>query len=236
MLIRSFHKKLSVVVLITLFSLIISNTVYAKKCKVSLNTTSVTISKGDTYQLRIKNGKKAKWSTTKSSVASVTKNGMIIAKGEGKCSIKAVVGKTKLSCKVVVKKKGELAPSETIDEITYLINQARLAQGKGSLQIDPTLCEIAQERAYEITKEFSHTRPNGENCFDIMDEYDYQFTAVGENIAAGQKDESEVMTDWLNSPGHRRNIMNGKFNKVGIGLVKEENSTYGYYWVQVFSN
>lgn len=135
-----------------------------------------------------------------------------------------------------MKARGEIAPENTIREVVKLVNQERVAQGKKKLVVDETLCEIAQQRAHDLTEYYSHTRPNGDSCFELFDEYDYDFYSVGENIAAGQRSESEVVTDWLNSPGHRRNIMNQKFNKIGIGFVKDEDSIYGYHWVQVFSN
>lgn len=222
--------------------LALPSTAYAKKSskrkKAKLTTTSVSLKENDTFKLKVKNkgNKQVKWSTTNPSVASVTKEGMILAKKEGKCKIKAKVGGKTLTCKVEVDAIGEIAPQETIDEIVALINKERVAQGKSKVVADTTLCEVAQLRAYDLTEVFSHTRPNGDNCFELLAEYDYEYSAVGENIAAGQKCEAEVMTDWLNSPGHRRNIMNKKYTKVGIGLVKDEDSKYGYYWVQIFAN
>ena len=59
---------------------------------------------------------------------------------------------------------------------------------------------------------------------------------AGENIAAGYGNSSAVMNGWMNSPGHRSNILNAGFKRLGVGYVYIPNSEYGYYWVQIFSN
>ena len=70
---------------------------------------------------------------------------------------------------------------------------------------------------------------NFRQCFQM-------WNTCGENIAAGYTTASSVMTAWMNSSGHRANILNTSFNKLGVGLYKDPNSMYGYYWVQIFSN
>ena len=59
---------------------------------------------------------------------------------------------------------------------------------------------------------------------------------VGENIAAGQRNNTEVMNSWMASPGHRSNILSSNFKKVGVALCYDPNSSYKYYWVQLFSD
>ena len=93
--------------------------------------------------------------------------------------------------------------------------------------------QAAEVRAGELPKKFSHTRPNGSSCFTaVRSSYGY----IGENIAAGQRSPEEVVESWMNSEGHRKNILNKNFRNLGVGYVNVENSEYGHYWVQLFSD
>ena len=114
-----------------------------------------------------------------------------------------------------------------------LVNAERAKAGKSPLTLDDALCEVAQLRADEIVESFSHTRPNGTSCFTAINEAGISYRAVGENIAAGQSSPSSVMNSWMNSDGHRKNILSGDFSSIGIGYVKAS-SGYGHYWVQMF--
>jgi len=96
------------------------------------------------------------------------------------------------------------------------------------------LNKAAEIRAEEIVDLFSHTRPNGERCFDALKEYNVNYKAAGENIAKGHKTPEMVVNSWMNSKGHRANIMNDKFNNIGIGLA--EDSSGRLHWVQLFTN
>ncbi|MGN0579072.1 MAG: CAP domain-containing protein, partial [Ruminiclostridium sp.] len=71
--------------------------------------------------------------------------------------------------------------------------------------------------------------------FTVFEELGIRYGAAGENIAAGQRSASEVMESWMNSSGHRQNILSSNFRKIGIGLYKSPDG-YGYYWVQIFSD
>ena len=68
-----------------------------------------------------------------------------------------------------------------------------------------------------------------------FEKYKITPTASGENIAAGQRSAAAVMDSWMNSPGHKENIMNNRFKKIGVGLVIVPNDMYSYYWVQMFT-
>ena len=120
-------------------------------------------------------------------------------------------------------------------QVLELVNKERAAQGLETLTLDTSLCEAAAARAKEITELFSHTRPNGQTCFTILKEYDISYRAVGENIAAGQSTQENVMQSWMNSEGHRANILSASYNKLGVGYVKSS-SGYGNYWVQIFTD
>ena len=78
----------------------------------------------------------------------------------------------------------------------------------------------AQQRAGEIETAFSHTRPDGSNFTTALTAAGVTYRAAGENIAYGQKSAGQVMQDWMNSAGHRANIMNGNFTSIGIGHYK----------------
>lgn len=118
--------------------------------------------------------------------------------------------------------------------VVELANAARKDNGTYSpLILDPTLTEAAQKRAEELIKLFSHTRPDGTQFLTVLKEYNVTYNTAGENIANGQVDADDVMKSWLNSPGHRANILNGKFGKIGVGVFEYNNNLY---WVQIFTN
>ncbi|MDY3791482.1 MAG: CAP domain-containing protein [Oscillospiraceae bacterium] len=113
-----------------------------------------------------------------------------------------------------------------IDEVIRLINEERAAAGKSALKKNDELCKNAQLRAGEISGYFSHTRPDGTECFTaITVPYGY----AGENIAMGQRDPEEVMDCWMNSSGHKKNILSSNYTSVGVGYDPSTNS-----WVQIF--
>lgn len=114
-----------------------------------------------------------------------------------------------------------------------LVNAARAENGKSPLTLNDALCDVAQLRADEIVESFSHTRPDGSSCFTAINQAGISYRTVGENIAAGQSSPASVMNSWMNSEGHRKNILNGSFTSIGIGYVKAP-SGYGHYWVQMF--
>ena len=92
----------------------------------------------------------------------------------------------------------------------------------------------AQARANEIVTLFDHSSPDGSSCFTVFGEYGVAYMAAGENIAAGQTTPESVMNSWMNSSGHRSNILGGNFGHIGVGYV--QGGSYGHYWVQLFTN
>jgi len=126
---------------------------------------------------------------------------------------------------------------EELKQITNclkLVNEERQKQGLSQLTTNAELTKCAIIRSKEISNKFDHTRPNGSDCFSVLKENNVSFMACGENIAAGQSDANMVMKDWMNSDGHRANIMNKSYNKVGIGIYK--GGGYGLNWTQIFTN
>ena len=129
-------------------------------------------------------------------------------------------------------------PASTVSELTVeeqvvaLVNQERAKEGLPALEVDATLQAAALARAKECVTLFSHTRPNGTSCFTVLKEYGISYRQAGENIAYGQRSPEEVVTAWMNSSGHRANVMNKSFTKIGIGYYQSANGTK--YWSQLF--
>lgn len=119
-------------------------------------------------------------------------------------------------------------------DVVELVNKERRAAGKGALKTDNKLNEIAAIRAKELAKKFSHDRPDGRDCFTAFDEAGYtNYMAVAENIAYTYSDSAEeVMDMWMNSSGHKANILDGSLTKIGVGYYEEGGRCY---WVQVFA-
>lgn len=118
-------------------------------------------------------------------------------------------------------------------QILDLVNAERANAGLFSLSLSSTLMEGAAIRANEITNYFSHTRPDGTSCFTVIEDT-YPSPYNGENIAAGYPTAQDVMNGWMNSTGHRENILRSSYSELGVGLAYDENS--GYNWVQLFGN
>ncbi len=110
-------------------------------------------------------------------------------------------------------------------EVLDLVNKERQAAGVSTLKMDTELQEAAMTRAAELALNFDHTRPDGTSCFTISSK------SYGENIAFGDTGASDVMKRWMNSEGHKSNILYGNFKSIGIGCFKNGSV---YYWVQNF--
>lgn len=121
---------------------------------------------------------------------------------------------------------------EAAEAVASLVNAARQDAGLSELELDVDLCAAAQARAQEIAQSFSHTRPDGSSCFTILEEFGVSYRAAGENIAMGQRTPEEVMDGWMNSSGHRANILNGTFTSIGVGYYVD--GAGAAHWVQIF--
>lgn len=115
-------------------------------------------------------------------------------------------------------------------EALKLTNKERMAQGLNPLSMDGNLQKICDTRAYEIETCFSHYKPDGTNAYvPLVKNYNPNYSVVSENIAAGQTSPEEVISDWMNSPGHKANILRFNSSHIGIGYKEEQNT-----WVQIF--
>ena len=118
-------------------------------------------------------------------------------------------------------------------QVVDLVNAERAKEGLAPLTIDPNVEKAADVRAREIQSKFDHTRPNGSSFSSALKEQGADFRGAGENIAWGQQTPKEVMNAWMNSPGHRANIMNKSYTHIGVGNVQNGSGTQ--YWVQLFT-
>ena len=109
-----------------------------------------------------------------------------------------------------------------------LINAEREKIGVHPLTWSNSLESSAEIRAEEIARSFSHTRPDGTAWHSINN------LAYGENIAAGNKTAQATFNQWMNSSGHKANMLSDKFTIIGISAYYKSGSTYSYYWVQLF--
>ena len=121
--------------------------------------------------------------------------------------------------------------------VVEYVNAARAAEGLEPLEIDPLLSQAAEIRCNEICQVFSHTRPDNTSCFTALEDVGAVYSKAGENIAIGQQTPEEVVEAWLASPGHRENIMNPDFTRIGVGAIPSCAEEYGgYSWVQFFAD
>lgn len=121
--------------------------------------------------------------------------------------------------------------SDFAEQVLTLVNYERSQRGISPLRLSRELMNAAAIRADEITRVFSHTRPNGQPCSSLIRDGAY---TVGENIATGAQTPEAVVEQWMNSPGHRANILNGDYEELGVGYAYAPNSEYQHYWVQMF--
>ncbi len=124
---------------------------------------------------------------------------------------------------------------DAMEEVLELVNQAREEAGLAPLELDPALCGAAQVRARECVGTFSHTRPDGTSYKTAIAQAEVESGYTGENVATGHSSAKQVVAAWMKSEGHRANILNEKFTKLGVGLEKNTGNRYqGYAWAQLF--
>lgn len=136
---------------------------------------------------------------------------------------------------------GPQAKGATAEEAQFasrvleLVNAERAKAGVQPLSFNQALLDCAQLRATECVTQYGHTRPDGSSCFTAFSEFGIARGAWAENVAAGQRTPESVVNAWMNSEGHRKNIMNPTYNYIGVGC-KQSGSGYGIYWAQCFSS
>lgn len=116
-------------------------------------------------------------------------------------------------------------------EVVRLVNIERARNGLAALSEDWELSRVARYKSQDMRDKryFSHTSPTYGSPYDMMRAFGISYRTAGENIAMGQSTPAAVVSAWMNSPGHRANILSKSFKKIGVGYVAS-----GSYWTQMF--
>ena len=116
-------------------------------------------------------------------------------------------------------------------EVIRLVNVERAQNGLKPLETDEKLSQVARIKSQDMKDNhyFAHESPTYGSPFDMMSKFGISYRSAGENIAKGQKSPSEVVKAWMNSSGHRKNILSSSFTHIGVGHVEN-----GNYWTQMF--
>ena len=126
--------------------------------------------------------------------------------------------------------------SDYRQEVLDLVNVERTKRGLQPLVMgDAKLTAAAQQRAEEIATVNSHVRPNGSKWYTVLGEYNVTDAAAGENAAWGSVSPAEVVNAWMNSEGHRANILDPEARAMGVGYYYNSSSTWGHQWIQLFT-
>ena len=117
------------------------------------------------------------------------------------------------------------------NEVIRLVNEIRVKNGLNALEADWELSRVARYKSQDMKDNnyFSHTSPVYGSPFEMIKNFGLSYRSAGENIAKGQTTPQAVVNAWMNSSGHRANILNKSYTKIGVGYVKS-----GNYWTQMF--
>lgn len=119
--------------------------------------------------------------------------------------------------------------SSYASQVVQKVNQQRASAGLSPLTVNQNLTAMALEKAKDMYNNnyFDHNSPTYGSPFTMMNSFGIKYSTAGENIAKGQQNPTEVMNAWMNSSGHKANILNGKFTQIGVAYYNGE-------WVQEF--
>lgn len=134
--------------------------------------------------------------------------------------------------KVTIPLKSDIKSVER--QVIDLTNQERAKNGLPALKANWQLSRVARYKSRDMANNnyFSHNSPTYGSPFDMMRDFNVSYRRAAENIAAGQQTPAEVVDGWMNSPGHRKNILDPNLNQIGVGYA--EGGSYGVYWTQMF--
>lgn len=120
------------------------------------------------------------------------------------------------------------------NEVIRLTNAERTKRGLPALKANWQLSRCARYKSQDMINRnyFAHQSPTYGSPFDMIESFGIRMAAGGENIAMGQRTPQEVVNAWMNSPGHRGNILSTAFTEIGVGCAKNKNGVY--YWTQMF--
>lgn len=119
-------------------------------------------------------------------------------------------------------------------EVVRLVNAERAKRGLPALKENWQLSRVARYKSQDMINRsyFSHTSPTYGSPFKMMESFGLRYSAAGENIAKGQRTPQEVMNSWMNSAGHRNNILSPIYTEIGVGLARSKTGVA--YWTQMF--
>ncbi|MNI46027.1 Cysteine-rich secretory protein family protein [compost metagenome] len=125
---------------------------------------------------------------------------------------------------------GNQNSTQFAQQVLDIVNQERSKAGLGALSMSAELSKMAMVKAQDMytNNYFDHNSPTHGSPFDMMKAFGITYNTAGENIAKGQNTPTQVMNDWMNSPGHKANILNSSFTQIGIAYYNSE-------WVQEFT-
>ncbi len=134
--------------------------------------------------------------------------------------------------KITIPDLGDVKSQES--EVVRLVNNERTKRGLAPLAENWQLSRVARYKSQDMINKgyFGHTSPTYGSFSRMIDSFGIRYSAAGENIAYGQRTPREVMTDWMNSTGHRNNILSPLYTHIGVGLAKNKNGVC--YWTQMF--
>ncbi|SDP22371.1 spore coat assembly protein SafA/uncharacterized protein, YkwD family [Halobacillus aidingensis] len=134
--------------------------------------------------------------------------------------------------RVTIPLKGDIKSVES--QVIDLTNQERAKNGLPALKANWQLSRVARYKSRDMANKnyFSHTSPTYGSPFDMMRDFNVSYNRAAENIAAGQRTPQEVVNGWMNSPGHRKNILDPNLTQIGVGYA--QGGSYGHYWTQMF--
>lgn len=118
-------------------------------------------------------------------------------------------------------------------QVANLVNEQRAKNGLPALTLNWQVSRVARYKSQDMCDRnyFSHQSPTYGSPFDMLKQFNISYTSAGENIAKGQKTAQSVMNSWMNSEGHRANILNKNFTQIGVGYYNKNGTTY---WTQMF--
>ena len=119
-------------------------------------------------------------------------------------------------------------------EVIRLVNVERNKVGRSPLTTNNQVSNVARLKSQDFIDNnyFSHNSPTYGTPFNMLKSFGISFTAAAENIASGQRTAAEVMKSWMNSSGHRENILSPTYNQIGVGIARDNNGNI--YWTQMF--
>lgn len=167
------------------------------------------------------------------SILTVSTSGKVTAKAVGTATVTVRNLANSVSASITIRVISSLDIERLIKEVFKLTNQERIYAGLPALTYNNVLEDGAMIRAEEIIQSFSHTRPDGSKFFTVFNNT-YAFHLMGENLAAGFNSAAAVVSGWMNSEGHRANILNEGYTQIGIGIAKDKDGRI--YWVQNFAD